>query len=57
MRAIPLVLVVGREDELIGPEAIAEEEARLGEHRIGYELIRFDGGHQLHRRTLLGLGR
>ncbi len=55
LRAIRLVLVVGREDELIGAEAITEEEARLKEHRIGYELIRFDGGHQLHRRTLLDL--
>ncbi len=55
LKAIRLVLVVGHEDELIGAQAIAEEEARLTEHGIGYELIRFDGGHQLHRRTLLDL--
>ena len=50
-----LVYVVGTGDELVTEAVIQKEEIRLREHAVPYRLIRFDGGHQLHRETLLQL--
>ncbi len=44
-RSVRLTMVVGDRDEFIKAEQIAEQEKRLRDHGIPYELVRFDGTH------------
>ena len=52
LRAIRLTLVYGRRDEYFTPKVIAGTEARLREQGIPYNLVPFDGGHEVDGRTL-----
>ncbi len=54
-RRSPLTLVLGRGDEFARPELIAAQEARLKELGVPYEVIRFDGGHEIIPDTLRSL--
>ncbi|MCG8604949.1 phospholipase [bacterium] len=51
-RSVSLTLVIGKEDSMARPEALARQLGQLQENRLTYELIEFDGGHQLHDDTL-----
>jgi predicted esterase len=42
-----LSLVCGTRDEYFTPKVVAATEARLREHGIPYELVPFDGGHDI----------
>jgi predicted esterase len=46
-RRAPLTVVLGRQDEYAKPEVVAAEEMRLKGLGVAYELIRFDGGHEI----------
>src|SRR5919197_968500 len=46
-------LVHGRGDQFFTPTIVAANEARLREHHISYEMISFEGGHEIHEPTLL----
>lgn len=52
LRTSHLTLVYGARDEFFTPKIVAATEARLRDHRILYELIPFDGGHEIHEPTL-----
>jgi predicted esterase len=52
LRVPKLVLVYGTRDEFFTPKVVAANEARLREHQIPYELLSFDGGHQIDAETL-----
>ncbi|MBC7791819.1 MAG: dienelactone hydrolase family protein [Anaerolineae bacterium] len=45
LRETRLLLVVGDQDEFIKPEHIEEQEKRLKDYDIPYEMVRFSGGH------------
>jgi predicted esterase len=47
-----LTLVVGTRDELVPAPKLEESEARLLEHDIPYETIKYNGGHRLDKRVL-----
>jgi predicted esterase len=47
LRATSLTLVLGASDEYVTPLVAAEQEARLREEKLMYEVCRFDGGHTL----------
>jgi predicted esterase len=47
-----LSLVYGSRDEYFTPKVVAATEARLREQRIDYELVRFDGGHEIDAAVL-----
>jgi predicted esterase len=47
-----LTLVVGTRDELVAAAKLEESEARLLEHEIPYETIKYNGGHRLDKRVL-----
>ncbi|GIV57947.1 MAG: esterase [Rhodothermaceae bacterium] len=47
-----LTFVLGTQDEYIGAERLAEEEARLRAHAVPYRLLLFDGPHRLDTDTL-----
>jgi predicted esterase len=55
LNSLNLKLVVGRKDEFIKEDDIKEHQGFLNEHFIQFELIRYDGGHQLDSLTLLGM--
>ena len=55
LRAPKLTLVYGTRDELFTPKIVAATESRLREHGITYELVPFDGGHEIHEATLRSL--
>ena len=55
LRASRLTLVYGTRDEFFTPKIIAATEARLREHAIPYDLVPFDGGHEIHEATLAKL--
>jgi len=55
LRVPSLTLVYGRRDEFFTPKIIAATESRLREHKIAYELVPFDGGHEVDPATLLRL--
>lgn len=44
---VNLTLVVGDADTYATPERVAEQEARLREHAIAFETLRFTGAHHL----------
>ena len=52
LRVPSLTLVYGTRDEFFTPKIIAATESRLREHGIGYELVPFEGGHEIAEATL-----
>ena len=56
LRAVRLTLVYGRQDEYFTSKVIAATEARLREQAIPYEVVVFDGGHELNETALKRLG-
>ncbi len=52
LRVPSLTLVYGTRDEFFTPKIIAASESRLREHKIAYELVPFDGGHEVDEATL-----
>jgi len=50
-----ITFVVGTRDELVPAPKLEESEARLLEHDIPYETIKYNGGHRLDRRVLRSL--
>ncbi len=52
LRVPQLTLVHGTRDEFFTPKIIAATESRLREHKIPYELIPFEGGHEIDAATL-----
>jgi predicted esterase len=46
-RRAPLTVGLGRQDEYAKPEVVAAEEMRLKGVGVAYELIHFDGGHEI----------
>jgi predicted esterase len=57
LRHLRLVRVLGDEDELALPEHVAVEDARIAALGLDAPLMRFAGGHALHRETLASLAR
>jgi predicted esterase len=55
LRVPSLTLVYGTRDEFFTPKIIAATESRLRQHKIPYELVPFDGGHEIDPPTLLRL--
>ena len=55
LRVPTLVLVYGTRDEFFTPKIVAANEARLREHGLPYELVSFNGGHEIETATLLRL--
>jgi len=51
-RAARLILVYGSRDKFFTPKVVAATEARLREHGIPYELMPFDGGHEIDAAAL-----
>lgn len=52
LRATRLTLVVGDADEFATPAVVAEQEGRLAEAGVAYEVVRYPGGHRLEGTTL-----
>ncbi len=52
LRVPGLTLVYGTRDEFFTPKIIAVTESRLREHKIAYDLVPFDGGHEIDDATL-----
>jgi len=52
LRVPGLTLVYGTRDELFTPKIIAATEERLRANQIGYELMPFEGGHEIDETTL-----
>ena len=52
LRLPSLTLVYGTRDEFFTPKIIAATESRLREHKIPYELVPFEGGHEIDEATL-----
>lgn len=55
LRTPKLVLVYGTRDEFFTPKVVGANEARLREHGVPYEVVSFEGGHELEPATLLRL--
>jgi predicted esterase len=55
LRASRLMLVYGTRDEFFTPKIVIATESRLREHAIPYELVSFEGGHEIHEATLAQL--
>src|SRR5947209_18337327 len=53
LRVPGLTLVYGTRDQFFTPKVVAATEARLREHEIGYDLVAFDGAHEISEPTLL----
>ena len=52
LRHAHLTLVYGHRDEFFTPKIVAATEARLHDHDIPYELVPFEGGHEIDPATL-----
>ncbi len=52
LRAAQLVLVYGTRDQFFTPKIISATEERLRAHKIEYDLMPFDGGHEIDEATL-----
>ena len=50
-----LTFVYGTRDEYFTPKIVSATESRLRSHGLQYELISFDGGHEIHEPTLKSL--
>jgi predicted esterase len=57
VRRATLHLIVGSRDGFVTEPRLADEEARLRAAGLSWEVVRYDGGHGLHRETLLELAR
>ena len=55
LRVPRLTLVYGTRDEFFTPKVVAANETRLREHAIAYDLVSFDGGHEIQEPTLRSL--
>lgn len=55
LRVPKLTLVYGTRDEFFTPKIVAANEARLREHGTDYELLSFEGGHEIQAATLRSL--
>lgn len=55
LRGPSLTLVFGTRDELFTPKVVGANEARLRDHEIRYQVISFEGGHEIDTATLLRL--
>ena len=55
LRVPQLTLVYGTRDQFFTPKVVAANEARLREHKIAYDLVAFDGAHEIDEPTLLQL--
>lgn len=53
LRGPGIALVYGTRDQFFTPKVVTATEARLREHAIAYELLSFDGGHEIDAATLL----
>ena len=47
LRALRLTLVAGEADEFATPALLAEQEARLREAAVAYDVVRYAGGHRI----------
>jgi predicted esterase len=54
-RALHVTRVLGLRDEYATPELVRAEDERLAALGIAARLVRFDGGHELHAKTLQAL--
>jgi predicted esterase len=52
LRVPSVTLVYGTRDEFFTPKIIAATESRLREYKIPYELVPFEGGHEIDEATL-----
>lgn len=52
LRGVRVTLVYGSHDEYFTPKIVNATEQRLREARIEYELVPFDGGHEIEEATL-----
>jgi len=52
LRVPRLTLVYGTRDEFFTPKIVTATDARLREHKIAYELVPFEGGHEIDESTL-----
>jgi predicted esterase len=57
LRGTRLVRVLGDGDEMAQPEHVATEDARVRALGLDAPLVRFAGGHELHRETLAAIAR
>ena len=55
LRGSKLTLVFGSRDQFFTPKIVTATEARLREHKIPYELVPFEGGHEIDESTLQSL--
>jgi predicted esterase len=55
LRVPSLTLVYGTRDEFFTPKVVAANETRLRDHGVRYELVSFEGGHEIEEATLLRL--
>jgi predicted esterase len=53
LRVPSVVLVYGTRDQFFTPKVVAATEARLRAQAIAYDLVSFDGGHEIDAATLL----
>lgn len=53
LRVPSLTLVYGTRDPFFTPKVVAANEARLREHKIRYDVVSFDGAHEIDEPTLL----
>ncbi len=52
LRVPSLTLVYGTRDQFFTSKIVAATEARLREHKVGYDLVSFDGAHEIDEPTL-----
>jgi predicted esterase len=57
LRGPELLLVYGTRDAYFTPKIVAATESRLRDHAIRYDLISFEGGHEIDAPTLLRVAR
>jgi len=55
LRGLSLTLVFGTKDQFFTPKIVATTESRLKQHKVDYERIQFDGGHEIDEATLRSL--
>lgn len=55
LRGMKVLRVLGNTDEMAAPEYVAAENARVAAMGLSTDLIRFDGGHQMHPDVLRSL--
>lgn len=56
LRAMTVRRVLGNGDEMARPDYVASEDGRIAPLGLSTDIIRFDGGHQMHADVLMGLG-